>query len=153
MAFFFFWLHWVFVAVQGFFSITVESGGYSPVVKHGLLTAVASSVAKHGRQGIQASIVAALGLSSYGSRLSCPMACRIFPDTSPTHVPCIGRRMPIHCTTREVLIWHFEKGKTKDRCISFLLLLQKFNTNLFSYNSGGQKFEISFTRLNKVKVL
>ena len=58
---------WVFVAVQGFFSITVESGGYSPVVMHGLLIAVASSVAKHGLQGIQASLVAALGLSSYGS--------------------------------------------------------------------------------------
>ena len=50
------------------FSITVESGGYSPVVMHGLLMAVASSVAKHGLQGIQASVVAALGLSSYGSR-------------------------------------------------------------------------------------
>ena len=50
------------------FSVTVESGGYSPVVMHGLLIAVASSVAKHRLQGIQASVVAALGLSSYGSQ-------------------------------------------------------------------------------------
>ena len=40
------WLFWVFVAVHGL-SLVVESGGYFLVV-HGLLTAVASLIVKHG---------------------------------------------------------------------------------------------------------
>ena len=43
--FFFFWLHWVFVAVR-VLSLVVASGGYSIVVR-GLLIVVASLVAEH----------------------------------------------------------------------------------------------------------
>ena len=42
-------------------------GGYSLVVVHGLLIAMASLVAEHGLQGTQASIVAAHGLQNAGS--------------------------------------------------------------------------------------
>ena len=35
--------------------------------------------------------------------LSCSTVCRIFLDRDPTCVPCIGRRILIHCATREVL--------------------------------------------------
>ena len=43
--FFFFWLRWVFIAARGL-SLVVVSGGYSFVVVHGLLIAVASLVAE-----------------------------------------------------------------------------------------------------------
>ena len=42
-----YWLCWVFVAACGL-SLVVESRGYSLVVVHGLLIAVASLVAEHG---------------------------------------------------------------------------------------------------------
>ena len=40
-------LHWVFAAAYGIF-LVVECGGYSLVVIHGLLIAVASLVVEHG---------------------------------------------------------------------------------------------------------
>ena len=43
-------------------SLAAESGGYSPVAVHGLLFGVASPVAGHRLQGMQASAVAAPGL-------------------------------------------------------------------------------------------
>ena len=45
--FFYFWLRWVFVAVQGFFSSCGERGLLFVAV-HRLLIAVASLVAEHG---------------------------------------------------------------------------------------------------------
>ena len=44
--FIYFWLCCVFVAVCGL-SLVEESGGYSVIVVHGLLIAVASLVAEH----------------------------------------------------------------------------------------------------------
>ena len=43
--FIYFWLHWVFVAVQGL-SLVVVSGGYSPVVVPGPPIVVAALVAE-----------------------------------------------------------------------------------------------------------
>ena len=43
----FFWLCWVFVAARRL-SLVAAAGGYSLVVGHGLLIAVASLVAEHG---------------------------------------------------------------------------------------------------------
>ena len=42
-------------------------------------------------------------------RLSCSAACRIFLVQTKgwTSVLCIGRQIPIHCTTREVLVLYF----------------------------------------------
>ena len=45
--FIYFWLCWVFVAAHGL-SLVVASRGYSSVVVHRLLIAVASLVAEHG---------------------------------------------------------------------------------------------------------
>ena len=43
----YFWLRWVFIALQSL-SLVAASGGYSPVVVRGLLIAVVSLVAEHG---------------------------------------------------------------------------------------------------------
>ena len=43
---FFFWLHWIFIAVHEL-SLVVVSRGSSPVVVHGLLIVVASLVSEH----------------------------------------------------------------------------------------------------------
>ena len=64
-------------------SLTVVNGSYSQVVVHGLLIEVASLVAEHRLESMQASVVADLGLQSTDSvvvvhRLSCFMVCGIF---------------------------------------------------------------------------
>ena len=48
--------------------------------------------------GTWAAVIATHGLSS------CSVACGILSDRDWTSVPCIGRRILIHCTTREVLL-------------------------------------------------
>ena len=53
-SFIYFWLCWVLVAPCGL-SLVVASGGYSLVVAHRLLIAVASLFVKHRLQGAQAS--------------------------------------------------------------------------------------------------
>ena len=60
-------------------SLTVVNGSYSQVVVHGLLIEVASLVAEHRLESMQASVVADLGLQSTDSvvvvhRLSCSVA-------------------------------------------------------------------------------
>ena len=50
--------------------------------------------------GTRASVVVA-------HRLSCSAACGIFPAQGSNPCPCIGRRILIHCATREVLIEYF----------------------------------------------
>ena len=55
------------VAVHGL-SLVAASGGYSLVLVCGFLIAAASLVAEHGFYGLQASVIAALGLSSCDSR-------------------------------------------------------------------------------------
>ena len=50
------------------FSLVPESGGCSPGAELCLLIAVACLAAEHRLQGAWASVVAAQGLSSYGSR-------------------------------------------------------------------------------------
>ena len=50
------------------FSLIVASGGYSLVVGHGLLTAVASLAVEPSFQGMRASVVVVYGLDSCGSQ-------------------------------------------------------------------------------------
>ena len=45
-----------------------------------------------------------VGFSSCGLWASCSAACGIFPDQGLTHVPCIGRQILNHCTSREACI-------------------------------------------------
>ena len=77
------------------YSLVVESWGYSSAVR-GLLTAVASLVAEHGLQGA-------------GFRSWCAGFVALRRVGSPwtrdrTRVPCIGRQILNHWTTREVLL-------------------------------------------------
>ena len=72
------------------------SRGHSLVAAHGLLTAAASLAAEHGLSGAQASVVAV-------HELSCPWHVESSWTRDRTHVPCIGRWILNHCTTREVL--------------------------------------------------
>ena len=58
-----------------------------------LLTAVASLVAEHGLQQLQHAV--SVSLQHVESSWTWDQ----------THVPCIGRQIPIHCTTGEVLIF------------------------------------------------
>ena len=76
------------------FYLVDMSGGYSLVVVHKLLMAVASLVAERGLSGAQALVVVACGLSNRGSRLSgCGTgtwllhACGIFLDRGSN--PCL----------------------------------------------------------------
>ena len=64
----YFWLCWVFVAAQAF-CLAAVSRLNSLVVVHGFLTVVASPVAEHRLQSMQASAVAALGLVVVAPRL------------------------------------------------------------------------------------
>ena len=63
--FFFFWLHWVFVAACGL-SLVAVSGGLLFVAVHGLLIAMASRCRARALE-TRASVVVVHGLSSCGS--------------------------------------------------------------------------------------
>ena len=70
------------------------SGGYSVAVVCGLLISVASLVSSRGSR--------CSGFSS-SPGLSCPEACGSSWTTDWTCVPCLGRQILIHWTTREAL--------------------------------------------------
>ena len=82
----------------------------------GILTAVASLCCGARAPGVRASVVVARGFSSCGSRAlerrlsSCGTRGLVAPQNvgssrtrARTRVPCIGRQILNHCTTREVL--------------------------------------------------
>ena len=62
------------------FSLAVVSRDYSQATVHGLLIAVASLVAEHRLQGMQASAGPVCGLHNGGFVLSYSEACGIFSD-------------------------------------------------------------------------
>ena len=111
----FFWLCWVFVAARGLSSSCGERGLLFVAVCR-LLTAVDSLVAEHGLQAHRlqqswhaSSVVVACGLQSAGSvvvgmGLVVPQHVGSSRTRARTHVPCIGRQILNHCTTREALI-------------------------------------------------
>ena len=98
--YFYFRLHWVFVAARRLFSSCGEQGLLSIVV-HRLLIVVASLVAEHGLQvcGLQQLWHAGSVVVAHG--LSCSAACGIFPDQGSNPCPCIDRRILDHCANRE----------------------------------------------------
>ena len=65
----FFWLHWVFIAACEF-SLVAASGDYSLIAVLGLLIVVVSLVAA----------LEPAGLVVGAHRVSCRMACGVFPD-------------------------------------------------------------------------
>ena len=92
---------WVFIAVH-WLSLVSESGGNSLEF---WASHCATSTAKRGLQGTEASVVAA-------HRLSYPAACGIFPDQgSNLCFPCIGRQTANPWTTREVLFFYLYRDK------------------------------------------
>ena len=92
--FIYLWLCCVFVATRGL-SLVVESGGFSPVVGHGLLITVGFLVVGHRLWGVWVQQL-------HG--LSCPAALDCSSQAKDqTPVPCIGRWIPNHWATKEVL--------------------------------------------------
>ena len=92
--FIYFWPHWVFVAAHGL-SLVVVSGGYSLLQCAGfslqwllLLWRTGSRCTGFSSCGTRASVVAPRHVGSSWTRAR-------------TRVPCIGRRILNHCTTRE----------------------------------------------------
>ena len=93
----YFWLHWIFIAACGL-SLAVQAEATLPCGAW-LLTAVTSLTAQHKLQQLQhmGSVVVAHGLS-------CSTAHGSSWTREPTCVPCIGRWILIHSTTRKVPI-------------------------------------------------
>ena len=89
--FFFFWLCWVFVAVRAL-SLVVEGRDYSWLWYLGFSLWWFLLLLSTGSRVHLGSAVAAVGFS-------CPDACGIF-HRDQTHVPCIGRQLLNHYTTR-----------------------------------------------------
>ena len=56
----------------------------------------------HGFEGIQGSVAACMGSVVAAHQLTCPEACRILPNQGLSPVPCTGRQILNHWTTREV---------------------------------------------------
>ena len=99
----------LFVAVRGLLiavaSLVAEHGLQVPGLQQ--LQHVGSVVAAPGLQGLRASVVVACGLQSVGlvvvaHGLRCSAVSGIFLDQGLNCVPCIGRQILNHCTTREV---------------------------------------------------
>ena len=89
---FFFWLLWVFVAVRGLLLVVV-SGGYC---------SCRGWASHHSGFSCCRTLALERRLSSCAQGLSCPKARGIFPDQGLNPVPCIGRQILNHWSTREV---------------------------------------------------
>ena len=110
--FIYFWLHWVFVAARGL-SLVAASGGYSSLWCMGFslqwLLLLRSTGSR--RVGFSSCGMWAQQLWLAGSRVQAQQLWRtglVAPwhvgssrDRARTRVPCIGRQIPNHCTTRE----------------------------------------------------
>ena len=102
---YYFCLRWVFVAAR-WLSLVAASRGYSFVAVRGLLIAVASLVAEHGLQvhGLQQLWHAASRAQAqqmWHTGLVAPRHVGSSWIRAQTRIPCIGRRIPNHCATRE----------------------------------------------------
>ena len=113
-SFFFFWLRWGFVAACGL-SLVAAGRGYSSLWCAGfslrwllLFWSTGSSRAGFSSCGTWASVVVARRLSSCSARaLVSPRHVGSSQTRAWTRVPCIGRWILNHCTTREALIIGF----------------------------------------------
>ena len=89
-------LHWVFIVVHRL-SLPALCGGFSLVVVHGLFIVVASSCCRTWAPEC-------IGFSSYSMRAQPPQDMWNLSSWTrdQTHVPCIGRHICNHWTTRQV---------------------------------------------------
>ena len=113
LSFFFFWLRWVFTATHGL-SLAVENGGYSSLQCAGFslrwLLLLQNRGSRHAGFSICSTRAQQLWLT--GSRaqaqqlwctgLVAPRHVASSRTRARTRVPCIGRRILQHCTTREI---------------------------------------------------
>ena len=100
--FFFFWLLCIFLPECGL-SLATASREHSLAVVPRFLIVVASPAAEHGLQYLQGP-----GSRAQAQQLRCTgfiasWHVETFQTRDQPHVPCTGRRILIHCTTREVL--------------------------------------------------
>ena len=87
---FYFWLCWVFVSVRGL-SLVVASGGHSSLRCAGLSLSWPLLLRSTGSRRAGSVIVSPVAPWHVGSSQT----------RARTHVPCIGRQILNHCTTRE----------------------------------------------------
>ena len=104
--FYFFWLHWVFIAVHGL-SLVAVSRGYSSLWYVGfslwwllLLWSMGSRCAGFSSCGTQAQQLRCTGLVA-------PWHVGSSQTKARTYVSCIGRQILNYCTTREVPLCQF----------------------------------------------
>ena len=97
---FYFWLHWVFIAARGL-SLVAASRGYSALWCAGFLLRWLLLSRSTGFRCVGFSSCGTWGLVTLRHVESSRTRAR-------TRVPCIGRRILNHCTTREVLLSGFE---------------------------------------------
>ena len=88
----YFWLCWVFISVRGL-SLVAASGGHSSSRCAGLSLSRPLLLRSTGSRRAGSAIVA------HGP--SCPRHVGSSQTRAWTRVPCIGRRIPNHCATRE----------------------------------------------------
>ena len=118
MLFIYFWLHWVFVVVHGL-SLVMASGGYSLFQCTGfslqwplLLRSTGSRHVGLSSCGMQAQQLRLVGSTVQAQQLWCTGLVALWHVGSSqtgarTHVPCIGRQTPNHCSSREVPSLYF----------------------------------------------
>ena len=119
------------------FSLVVESGGYSPVVVHGVPIAVVPPVADHGpwRARVELWLADSVAPRPVGSSQT----------SGGARVPCSGGQILIHCTTREVPPPLFTTKLEQQGTFSVKASCANYNshsTNNLHDSSGARKNEI-----------
>ena len=130
---------------------------WGPLSSCGAWAALCPGFSYYGVQilGTRASVVPALSLQSSDSvvvayGLSCSKACGIFQTRNVIWVACISKQIPIHCTTREVLIsgagiTRYPYGKNKPWPLPHIIhkncfeMNQKPKHNIFNYKASRRK--------------
>ena len=100
-------------------SLAAESKGYSLVAVHRLLIAVTSVAAEHRLWSALASVLWLLGCSAQAQwlrsvGLAAPQHVGSFPARGEAHISCMGRWIPYHWTTREVLSFSFNRQVSRN---------------------------------------
>ena len=85
-------------------SLVSVSGGFSPVARPGLLVMGASLVAEQGLKAHGLQYLQHAGSAVGHMGLVAPWDVESSPTRDQTHVPCIGRQILSHWTTRNVLV-------------------------------------------------
>ena len=101
--YFYFWLHWVFVAVRGL-SLVVARGGYSSLRWAGFSLWWLLLLQSRGSRCVGFSSCGTWAQKLWRTGLVAPRHMGSSRTRARTRVPCIGRRILNHCATREVPI-------------------------------------------------